>query len=543
MDKYFVIAIGGTGMRCLESFIHLCAIGMFDNQEIDILTLDTDQGNGNKGRVERLIDTYNNVKTFSQEKRGGDPSQDTFFSAKLNLHKFYTDYTGGKGNTFLNLSSTQNLSADQQSDNEDIADLFLDKQTVQQFNLEHGYRAQTHLGSMLMYHGIIDSAREYANNKENAKEQDQNLAKFVQKLVQAGEEARVFVFGSVFGGTGASSIPIIPVALRDASGLLTGNTLDLQKVRFGSTLLTEYFTFNSVDNKQRLTDKIVASSDFFAINSQAALQFYQNDKTVKTSYKMLYHIGWPMKPLKVDDNVIASGKTITGGGDQKNDCHIVELMCACAAYDFFHIDSNEMPLEAKYLYRAVDFSNNSIEFKGSDFMENDGDKFVKKLRNFFVFAHVILTGHNAADPNVDGIAPLFERLIKKDFHEYDNYEKSIDRDQRNQINDYLRSFAYQKNPDNSIQSGWIYQIYKSVKSVSTGTFLFPTEVYSENWNELKKNDPCKIFQEKKSSGIFSSDNRKNYDDLIEALHQNNSTGNFKENFIKTVYQAIATTIQ
>ena len=55
MDKLFVIAIGGTGMRCLESFVHLCAIGMFDNEEIEILTLDTDQENGNKGRVERLI--------------------------------------------------------------------------------------------------------------------------------------------------------------------------------------------------------------------------------------------------------------------------------------------------------------------------------------------------------------------------------------------------------------------------------------------------------------------------------------------------------
>ena len=34
-DKLFVIAIGGTGMRCLESFVHLCAIGMFDNEEIE----------------------------------------------------------------------------------------------------------------------------------------------------------------------------------------------------------------------------------------------------------------------------------------------------------------------------------------------------------------------------------------------------------------------------------------------------------------------------------------------------------------------------
>ena len=61
MDKLFVIAIGGTGMRCLESFVHLCAIGMFDNEEIEILTLDTDQTNGNKGRVEQLIEHYKNA--------------------------------------------------------------------------------------------------------------------------------------------------------------------------------------------------------------------------------------------------------------------------------------------------------------------------------------------------------------------------------------------------------------------------------------------------------------------------------------------------
>ena len=33
-DKYFVISIGGTGMRCVEAFTHLCAMGMFGNKEI-----------------------------------------------------------------------------------------------------------------------------------------------------------------------------------------------------------------------------------------------------------------------------------------------------------------------------------------------------------------------------------------------------------------------------------------------------------------------------------------------------------------------------
>lgn len=114
MDKLFVIAIGGTGMRCLESFVHLCAIGMFDNEEIEILTLDTDQTNGNKGRVEQLIELYNRIKSNNTEEiDGGQPNVDTFFSAKLNLYRFYTDYTDQSRKTYKLLSAMQNATDEQ----------------------------------------------------------------------------------------------------------------------------------------------------------------------------------------------------------------------------------------------------------------------------------------------------------------------------------------------------------------------------------------------------------------------------------------------
>ena len=90
-ERLFLIAIGGTGMRCLESFVHLCAAGLFDNHTIDILTLDTDQTNGNKDRVENLIDLYNRVKTDDGTEVGGSATKNTFFSAKLNLYKFFTE--------------------------------------------------------------------------------------------------------------------------------------------------------------------------------------------------------------------------------------------------------------------------------------------------------------------------------------------------------------------------------------------------------------------------------------------------------------------
>lgn len=54
----FVVGIGGTGMRCIESFVHLCAIGMFDDTEVHLLAMDTDKDNGNFRRLATLVDNY-----------------------------------------------------------------------------------------------------------------------------------------------------------------------------------------------------------------------------------------------------------------------------------------------------------------------------------------------------------------------------------------------------------------------------------------------------------------------------------------------------
>lgn len=69
----YLIAVGGTGMRCLESFVHLCAIGMFADKEIKILTIDTDAANGNKRRAEELVNRYIRIKGDSKA------SSETFF--------------------------------------------------------------------------------------------------------------------------------------------------------------------------------------------------------------------------------------------------------------------------------------------------------------------------------------------------------------------------------------------------------------------------------------------------------------------------------
>lgn len=490
-DHLFIIAIGGTGMRCLESFVHLCAIGLFDNQEIEILTLDTDQGNGNKARVETLIDLYNKVKSNDTDKiDGGQPNSDTFFSAKLNLYKFFTDYSNTNSDNYQKLASVVSASREQRKEDEDLADLFFNRDTVQQFNLAHGYRAQTHLGSMLMYHGILQAARNAVANKEKAKPEEKELREFITRLTQASPNARVFIFGSVFGGTGASSIPIIPRALSEASKIFGGNMLDPAKVKYGSTLLTEYFTFKSPDKKRLEKEKgVIASADYFAINSQAALQFYQSDPTVKNCYKRLYLIGWPL-----DDEDLSKGsddEPPTGGAEQKNPCHVVELMCASAAYDFFTYNGLEDIKEVEYCYRTIESENNILDFTGSDFCSR-GDWFTNKLGAFYSLAHIILAKHRAAF-GFSGTKGLLERFKVQNMSQY----QTITDDQAAQIDDYMRYFAYYVDKATSLLvPGWICQINNSVDS---GQFVFSPNAFPTATKDIYGIDPGALFKDKRNN--------------------------------------------
>ncbi len=540
MDKLFVISIGGTGMRCLESFTHLCAIGMFDNQEIELLTLDTDQTNGNKARTEEVIRLYNRVKT-SGAVTGGTPNANTFFSAKLNLYRFYTNYAGLGRENYKNISKLFTGSPEQQKANKLVSDLFLENNSVQEFNLSHGYRAQTHLGCLLMYHGIIEAARSIAKGGD-VQPQERELEAFVNKLVQAGADARVFIFGSVFGGTGASAIPVIPKALQDFVKTRSAGTenIDLTKAKFGATLLTEYFTFKKPDDAQKSTkdDSIIADASFFPLNSQAALQFYQSDPTVQKCYKFLYHIGWPLESKNVDESN-PGNKTITGGSNQKNPCHIAELLSACAAYDFFTREDGFETAKAEYVYKAVSFKDNCFNFSFNDFTGSTnkaGEIFANRLGAFFSLAHISLTKNGAANGN-NGIKGFIVQCENQKLTQY----STITDEECKEINDYFKQFAYTFNNDIFLP-GWLYQVRNTV---APGTFMFDGKAFPTAPSELKKLDVGTIFMDAMHhwpKGGFLTDR---YGTFVERLinsgpAEKQKVNTTKEKFLAHIYNAITT---
>ena len=541
MEKLFVIAIGGTGMRCLESFVHLCAMGLFDNKTIDILTLDTDQSNGNKDRVESLIDLYNKIKSDDANQiNGGRPNAKTFFSAKLNLYRFYTVYGEANRKTYKILSGMN--SGLHKEENTDLADLFFDEESVQSFELDHGYRAQTHLGSLLMYHGIIEAARNISRNGESASNAEKDLRTFLESLQAEQNSAKVFVFGSIFGGTGASSIPVIPVALRDAINILSDGTktLNTNRVKFGSTLLTDYFTFTAPDSIQKEDDKVIADSNNFALNCQAALQFYQADPTVRSTYKRFYHIGWPYQALYVGNE----GKTITGGKAQKNVCHVVELMCACAAYDFFNLKEEELNNEsAKYLYRSFEEREGQVNLHGSDFITN-GSVFESKLGSLFSLAHIILSQYEAAwtDAEGSGTKGLLDRFALQNIHDYDSITNGQAKDLDNYFRDY---FGYSFGNESNMQKGWIYQIKDSVP----GRFIFVDEAFKDQRKDMKSISCGHLFEDdlhnwSKMAGLISKKDN-SVDVLIKNMGEprtrptaDQNVQTTKEKFLAHIYNAI-----
>lgn len=539
-DKLFIIAIGGTGMRCLESFVHLCAAGMFDNKTINILTLDTDIDNGNKGRVEELIRLYNDIKTADPSQPGGDSTADTFFSAKLNLYRFYTNYSSDDRKTYKELSHTRGLSQQDRDDNDALSELFFEKSTVQEFPLDHGYRAQTHLGSLLMYHGIIEAAIKAKKGGPDVKDNERELQEFLQLLNQNATNARVFVFGSVFGGTGASSIPVIPIALRDALKIITGgnNEINFDKVNFASTLLTDYFSFDMPDDQQRKKDKVIADSTNFALNSQAAMSFYENDITVRDTYKLLYHIGWPNVKIKYSQT--ADGEVNTGGSDQTNPCHVVELMSAAAAFDFFNRET--LPQQhAQYVFRSVEETEGrKLRLSGESFVgKKFGPLFEEKLGSLLSFSHLILSHYKGSREGVNGTAALRDDLKARNANEFN----ALLDEQARLIDSYLKTYAYQV-VNGILFPGWLHQ----VKNTIDGSFVFSDDALSLEYTVLQNVDPGGIYKDDKfnwkEKGFLGKKPEKRMDNFISILTSpsNHASpqqgGSLKEKFIGSIYNAI-----
>ncbi|MDE7406990.1 MAG: hypothetical protein K2M76_01100, partial [Muribaculaceae bacterium] len=246
-----------------------------------------------------------------------------------------------------------------------------------------------------------------------------------------------------------------------------------------------------------------------------------------------YHIGWPAsQKLDVTGD---KPETVTGGAEQENPCHVVELMAACAAYDFFTAENiNEK--EATYYYRNVEADDNHVlQLTGKSFMGDDGDKFENKLGAFFSFAHIVLSTYGGAQ-EMAGTDQFIRIFGDQKIHDYDTIPES----QTKEIDEYMKKFAYNIVKGN-IRKGWIYQIKDSL---GAGSFIFKSEAFKSSPNELRSIDPGNIFTNEQHNWDKSM-LKSRYDKFIGGLISPNAypmddqnVNTTKERFMAHIYNAI-----
>src|SRR6267142_3511511 len=201
--SYYVIGIGGTGAKCVEAFIHLCAAGLMpDNKSFFSLFVDPDGSNGSLKRAGQLLQNYHDCKQLNLG------STDLF---KSGVRIARPDIWSPLQNKPSRLDEFFNYNTLPQA----AANLFdvLYSPKEKQTSLEYGFRGHPSIGAAVMAAAV----------KLGSEEPWATLRDQISLDVRAGQGAKVILFGSIFGGTGASGVPTI--------GRLVSNEFKSSKLR------------------------------------------------------------------------------------------------------------------------------------------------------------------------------------------------------------------------------------------------------------------------------------------------------------------------
>jgi hypothetical protein len=322
----YLIAIGGTGSRCLEAFTYIAAAGLF-RDPIQILIIDPDISNGNAAKLRQLLSDYNELHLAKQpdnpKYRGlfkGTAPAPTLFQAAINRpstgREQYPVFWNNEQDAERKFENVIGYT-DQPPSFKKFLDLFYspdDRKMV----LNVGYQGRTNVGAVALKQDL----------EKTSTIKDSGFSNLLGRLyldLQQNNQTRIFVMGSVFGGTGAAGLPTIPSLISN----IDPKTLPeehRERLRYGCAMIGPYFAFPKNDNAKIVVGPGADSSQHM-VATQAALLHYAH---VSPGYQHIYFIGSPARPQTNEKNK-------PGGEGQKNAPHYVELAAALAAWDFFQL--------------------------------------------------------------------------------------------------------------------------------------------------------------------------------------------------------------
>lgn len=375
--RTYIFAIGGTGARVLRSLTMLLASGVEGTdteKEIIPIVIDYDGDNGDTERTQDVLEKYQKIHSAAYGNKILDHQEHYFCTPMKSLRELIDDetilsqnvrygvplermdkettYSGYIDYSSLNISngtlptrrlleclySTEPAKDDQNKENLK-AELHM--------KLYHGFRGCPNIGCVVTKQLL-----------------DNDALNQLPGLIQEGD--KVFIIGSIFGGTGASGIPMLLDFFKSGK---YGESFNKNKV--GVLAVTPYFNLNWVDDKKSPID-----SNTFIAKTKAALTAYE--ETVYQTADAVYMVG--------DDKVAQPFENIEGGTRQKNSANVVELVGAMMAIDFMRKDDSS--LEHSFFEFGLQNNHDSTTpLVYDDFYEQTTKPYFDPMTRYVIFKH------------------------------------------------------------------------------------------------------------------------------------------------------------
>ena len=317
----YVIAIGGTGNKILESIVYAaCADAFYTVDEtgrhepldrLDMLSVDVDAACGNTTRAKRAAEYYEEVRPVF----AASPYRHRGFHTQLSVERWSM-------NLSRRAASVKQMARGNRRDQLLARTLF--SSTEAQLEYSEGFRGHPDLGVLFfaeMLGGLEETRAQGLPDELNA------LIDRMDDDLRKGETVRLILCGSIFGGTGASGIPALA---RYFQARYAG-----MRDRFilGGMLMLPYFSV--LDSGVDETQEIAVSSEAFLDKARTALQYYGMESMVRTGcedvrgvYDAVYLLGLPQEYF------VSTRIYSTGSQSQENDAHMLEWLAARCVSQF-----------------------------------------------------------------------------------------------------------------------------------------------------------------------------------------------------------------
>lgn len=333
----------------MEAFSYLQASGLV-GQPTQVLLVDPDTANGNTATARGQLTRYHAIQS---KLRYPVQAPASFFSDPVNPDDPTSSVSWEYPTPPQPFQSVLQYAA-QPAGTRGLLELLYDQNDLE-LSFEQGFVGRAHIGSFDVFR-TFRAELETGRFGDDAVDAPNALVRFFRRVSSAaqGDGARVVVVGSLFGGTGASALPVIPPLMKDALA-------DVQSgINAASVQLGPYFTFDAGGEHD-------PDSALHPLATQAALYHYSGS----AEYDSIYFIGAPDRRKTSDGNQ-------RGGPNQKNSAHYAELAAALAIRDFFQRPRGQFG-------KAVAAGGSAAEW--SSFPSGDPNEFRRSMTAFSTAAY------------------------------------------------------------------------------------------------------------------------------------------------------------